>query len=242
MTMTSESTVAEIAAAAPSTIAVFQQHQIDFCCGGRIPLAKACESRGLDVDTVLAELRDAVAPRGAEPNWSVASLTTLIEHIQRRYHQPLREELPRLAAMLEKVVSRHGDHLPDRLLPLQQTFETLQAELLGHMAKEDQVLFPCIIALENGAPLPMANVGAWITSPIAMMEAEHEDAGAALAFIREVTDGFAPPDWACPTFRGLYYGLAQLETDMHVHVHLENNVLFPRAAEVARRVGNASGS
>jgi regulator of cell morphogenesis and NO signaling len=237
MTMTSESTVAEIAAAAPSTIAVFQQHQIDFCCGGKIPLAKACENRGLNVHTVLAELREAVSPQTGEPDWSNASLTALIEHIQRRYHQPLREELPRLRAMLDKVVSRHGDRMPDRLLPLHKTFDRLQAELLGHMAKEDQVLFPCIVALENGTPPSMPNVGAWITSPISVMEAEHDDAGAALAFIREVTDGFAPPDWACPTFRGLYYGLAQLETDMHVHVHLENNVLFPRAAELARRAG-----
>jgi len=237
MTMTSESTVADIAATAPATIPVFQQHKIDFCCGGRIPLVEACRSRGLDVDTVLTELRQAVAPPGAEQNWNEASLTALVDHIQRRYHQPLREELPRLAAMLDKVVSRHGDRMADKLLPLQRTLETLQAELIGHMAKEDQVLFPCIVALETGAPLPVPDMGAWITSPIAMMEAEHEDAGAALAFIRQVTDGFAPPDWACPTFRGLYYGLAQLESDMHVHVHLENNILFPRATELARRNG-----
>jgi regulator of cell morphogenesis and NO signaling len=203
MTMTPGSTVAEIAAAAPATIAVFQQHKIDFCCGGKIPLAQACRARGLSVDAVLTELAEAIAPPAAEPNWSEASLAALVDHIQHRYHQPLRQELPRLGAMLQKVVSRHGDRLPDKLLPLQQTFGTLQAELLGHMAKEDQVLFPCIVALENGAPLPVPNVGAWITSPIGMMEAEHEDAGAALAFIRQVTDGFAPPDWACPTFRGL---------------------------------------
>jgi regulator of cell morphogenesis and NO signaling len=136
--------------------------------------------------------------------------------------------------MLQRVVSRHGDRLPDRLQPLQQTFETLMTELLGHMAKEDQVLFPCIVALENGTS-QQPDASSWIASPIAMMEQEHADAGAALSFIRQVTNGFAPPEWACPTFRGLYYGLAQLETDMHVHVHLENNVLFPRAAQLARR-------
>jgi regulator of cell morphogenesis and NO signaling len=235
MTFTPESTVAEIATAAPVSIAVFQRHHIDFCCGGKIPLAQACQARDLSVDAVLSEILAAVAPPPLEPNWNDARLTALIDHIQRTYHAPLRQELPRLGAMLQKVVSRHGDRFPDRLQALQQTFEALSAELLGHMAKEDQVLFPCIVALENGAPLPVPDVSGWITSPIAVMEAEHAAAGAALALIREATNGFAPPEWACPTFRGLYYGLAQLESDMHVHVHLENHILFPRALALSGR-------
>ena len=102
------------------------------------------------------------------------------------------------------------------------------------MAKEDRVLFPFIVALEAGDALPVPDAQ-WIAAPIAVMEADHEEAGAALAFIRQATDSFAPPDWACPTFRGLYYGLAQLEADMHLHVHLENNVLFPRATRLAEQ-------
>jgi regulator of cell morphogenesis and NO signaling len=235
MTLTSESTVADIATTSPATISVFQHHHIDFCCGGKIPLAQACQARGLDVDAVLTDLRAAVAPAAAEPNWNDASLTALIGHIQQRYHEPLRAELPRLSAMLQKVVTRHGDHLPDTLLPLQRTFETLQTELLDHMTKEDRALFPVIVALESRTQLAAPDVAAWITSPVAVMEAEHEAAGDALESIRELTNGFAPPDWACPTFRGLYYGLAQLETDMHVHVHLENNVLFPRAVQLAKQ-------
>jgi regulator of cell morphogenesis and NO signaling len=235
MTLTPDSTVADIATAAPATIAVFQRHHIDFCCGGKVPLAEACRARSLNVDSVLTDLQAAVAPAPVEPNWNEVSLTALIEHIQQRYHEPLRRELPRLGAMLQKVVSRHGDRLADRLQRLQRTFDTLQGDLLGHMAKEDQGLFPYIIALERGTPSPLTNAGARLTSPIAVLEAEHEEAGAALSFIRQVTDGFAPPEWACPTFRGLYYGLAQLETDMHVHVHLENNVLFPRARQLAQR-------
>jgi regulator of cell morphogenesis and NO signaling len=239
MMLTPESTVAEIATAAPAAIAVFQQHQIDFCCGGRVPLAQACRARGLDVDDVLAELRAAVTPADAEPNWADASATALVRHIQKRYHDRLRVELPRLGAMLKKVVSRHGDRLPEKLRPLQHTFETLQAGLLAHLDKEDQVLFPVIVRLENGSPQPAPDVPDWMAAPIAVMEAEHEDAGATLKFIREVTDGFAPPEWACPTFRGLYYGLSQLEAEMHVHVHLENNVLFPRAAALCSRYARA---
>ena len=235
MTLTPDLTIAEIATTAPATIPVFQHHQIDFCCGGKVPLASACQARGLDVDSVLAELRAAVAPAPDQTNWADATLTSIVAHIQSRYHEPLRAELPRLAAMLSKVVSRHGNNLPETLLPLQQTFATLQVELLAHMVKEDRMLFPVIVALENGDPLPSGDVASWIAQPIDVMEAEHESAGAALARIRDLTHGFAPPEWACPTFRGLYHGLAQLETDMHLHVFLENHVLFPRAARLAAR-------
>ena len=234
MTLTPDLTVAEIATSAPATIPVFQHHHIDFCCGGKEPLARVCQARGLDVNAMMAELRAALAPAVEQTNWAEVSLTLLITHIQTRYHEPLRAELPRLGAMLAKVVSRHADHLPETLLPLQQTFETLQNELLDHMAKEDRVLFPAIVAIEAGGPLPVRNVGAWIAQPIEVMEAEHAAAGAALGRIRDLTNGFAPPAWACPTFRGLYYGLAQLESDMHVHVFLENHVLFPRAAQLAK--------
>jgi regulator of cell morphogenesis and NO signaling len=238
MTLTPDLTVAEIATSAPGTIPVFQHHHIDFCCGGREPLARVCAARGLDVDAVLAELRAAVVPAPEPANWTEVGLTLLITHIQTRYHEPLRAELPRLSAMLEKVVSRHGTHLPETLPPLQRTFTALQEELLEHMGKEDRILFPAIVALDAGGPLPIRHVSAWLAQPIEAMEAEHAAAGAALGRIRDLTSGFAPPAWACPTFRGLYYALAQLESDMHVHVFLENHVLFPRAAQLARERKN----
>ncbi len=234
MNITSDATVADIATQAPATIRIFQRHQIDFCCGGRIPLARACADLGLDPDAVVTELVAAITPADVGPTWADATLTALISHIQRRYHEPLRQELPRLEAMVEKVISRHGDHLPDVLLPLGRTFAGLQGELLDHMLREDQVLFPFIAALEAGRPVPVPEPAAWIEAPLAVMEADHEAAGAALATMRQLTNGYAPPEWACPTFRGLYYGLAQLETDMHMHVHLENHILFPRAAHLAR--------
>ena len=164
-----------------------------------------------------------------------APLHELIAHIQARYHTHLCDELPRLDEMLAKVVSRHGDHLPETLLPLRDTFEALRDDLLSHMMKEDRVLFPGIVALEQGADRPDAEAASWLATPIAVMEAEHAEAGAALEAMRTQTNGYAPPDWACPTFRGLYFGLAQLESDMHVHVHLENHILFPRAAQLAKQ-------
>jgi len=234
MLITTESTVAEIATHAPATIPVFQRHQIDFCCGGKSPLASVCAERHIDATALVAELEAAAAPQGDGPSWADATLTALVAHIQRRYHEHLRQELPRLEAMVAKVVSRHGDDMPDVLLPLQQTFLALQRDLLDHMHREDAVLFPFIVALEAGRPLSNPKAAEWINAPIAVMEADHEHAGAALATMRGLTGGYAPPDWACPTFRGLYYGLAELESDMHVHVHLENHILFPRASQLAR--------
>jgi regulator of cell morphogenesis and NO signaling len=233
MTITPDTTVAAIATELPATIRVFERHHIDFCCGGRVPLAKACGDRGIDLDTLLGDLRVAAAEPSPEPAWGEASLTSLVAHIQDRFHGPLRAELQRLDAMLSKVVDRHADHLPQTLLPLRETFRELREELLAHMWREERVFFPVILALEAGAPLSLPDAAAWIASPIAAMEAEHAEAGAALKRLRSLTGGYAPPDWACPTFRGLYYGLAQLEHEMHIHVHLENDVLFPRAARLA---------
>jgi regulator of cell morphogenesis and NO signaling len=234
MNISPDATVADIATQVPATIGVFQRHQIDFCCGGRLPLAKACADLGLDTDMVVTELLAAATPSFDEPTWADATLTALVAHIQRRYHEHLRQELPRIEAMLDKVVSRHGEHLPDVLLPLSDTFSALREELLDHMQREDDVLFPSIVALETGGGSTRPGEAAWLDAPVAVMEADHEAAGAALRTMRDLTNGYAPPEWACPTFRGLYYALAQVEADMHLHVHLENHILFPRAVQLAR--------
>jgi len=228
MDINTHSTVADVATNLPATIRVFQQNGIDFCCGGKRPIAEACADRGLDADVVVGALRASVAGGGPERNWTEAPLAELIAHIQARFHEPLRKELPRLQAMLAKVVDRHGDRHPEVLPALQETFAGLQRELLDHMRKEDAILFPAIVGLEADGGTIIR-----IDAPIHVMETEHEDAGRALARMRELTRGYTPPPEACPTFRGLYYGLAELERDMHLHVHLENNVLFPRASALA---------
>jgi len=233
MTITGSTLVADIATQNPATIKVFQRHRIDFCCGGKVPLDEACRRKDLDAPALIAELDEALLGAEATTDWAEASLTDLVAHIRRRFHRPLVVELPRLAAMLDKVVSRHGARLPETLLPLQQTFAALQAELLEHMAKEDAVLFPAIVALES-EPESVRPGWGWIDQPIEVMEAEHADAGAALERIASLTHGYVPPADACPTFRGLYHGLEELEREMHLHVHLENHILFPRAAALVR--------
>lgn len=230
MTIRPDALVADIAAAAPATVTVFQRYRLEFCCGGRIPLADACAAAGLDINAVVADLLAAQSPGEPDVDWRDAQLSALVSHIQTRYHVPLRGELQRLTAMMDKVASRHGDRLP-YLLQLRDTFESLKADLLDHMAREDAVLFPAVVALDedDGDPSPWK----WLAQPIDMMEAEHDAAGAALARMRSLTSDYTPPPEACPTFRGLYFGLAQFESDMHRHVHLENHILFPRALAVA---------
>lgn len=229
-----ETTVARLATRVPSTIAVFQRHGIDFCCRGGRPLADACAEKGLSFAALREELAAAAEGPAEETRaWDEAPLGELIDHVLDRYHARLREELPRLGAMAARVLEVHGDKHPETLPALAATFDGLRAELDAHMAKEEQVLFPAVRRLEAaptvGARLPSPPLAA----PIAAMEHEHEDAGRALDELRRLTGGYQPPAGACTTFRGLYHGLAELEADLHRHIHLENNVLFPRAAALA---------
>ncbi len=230
MSITADRLVTDIATDIPATIAVFQRHRIEFCCAGRIPVREVCERHGLDEDSLLQELEEAATPAGDDRDWREASLTALVAHIQQRYHAPLRAEFPRLHAMLSRVLVRHGGRYGARLYDLRDVFEKLQRDLLAHMHKEDTVVFPVMLRIDAD-PSPHVTQAVWLTSPLHVMEAEHAAAGSALARIRMLTDDYVPPAGACPTFRGLYHGLAQLEADLQVHVHLENEILFPRAIE-----------
>jgi regulator of cell morphogenesis and NO signaling len=226
MTITETTTVGEIASIVPSAVRLFQRHGIDFCCGGRTPLSVACRDKGMPFPDVVSTIQAlAVEPRDADRDWTREPLDALTDHIVATYHDPLREELPRLEEMASKVAAVHGAKDP-RLARLRAIVTELGADLRAHMQKEERVLFPAIRAIERGGraaiPLP---------APIAVMEHEHDHAGALLTGLRLLTEGYTPPDWACGTLRALYHGLAELESTMHVHVHLENNVLFPRALD-----------
>lgn len=228
MTITETTTIAEIAAALPSSIRVFQRRDIDFCCGSKRPLGDVCRDRGLDFTEIATEIEAAAATAPTpDHDWSVEPLAALTSHIMTAYHEPLRDELRRLQAMSAKVAAVHGKRDP-RLTRIAEMVRELSSDLLLHMQKEELVLFPAIEALEGGKD-PTQQIDA----PISVMEHEHDDAGVMLAELRASTDGYEPPEWACTTMRALYQGLAAIEATMHVHVHLENNVLFPRALRLA---------
>jgi len=202
MTVTTQ-TVREIALENPASIRVFEAFGIDYCCGGRKPLAEACEARNISVDAVIAALEDGGADAApVTEDWSAESLGSLIAHIVNAHHAYVRKELPRLAELAAKVVNRHGDTKPE-LPEIQKKVAQISEELTEHLAKEEVVLFPYVTKLElakdEGTAKPHGCF-ATVASPIAMMTQEHEAAGALMADIRELSGDYIPPVGACPTF------------------------------------------
>ncbi|HVJ05963.1 MAG TPA: iron-sulfur cluster repair di-iron protein [Candidatus Saccharimonadales bacterium] len=236
MTATTK-TVREIALEQPSSIRVFEQFGIDYCCGGRKPLAEACVAGKLELEEVISALE--AASRNAVPvaqDWSHSSLEVLSGHIVSTHHVYVKTELPRLAVLAQKVVGRHGATTPE-LPVIQTTLAHLDEELTQHLAKEETILFPYIVALERanavGSAKPHGCFGT-VANPIAMMTEEHDAAGALIAKIRSLGHNFVTPPDACPTYHAFYDGLAAFERDLHQHIHLENNILFPRAIELEK--------
>ena len=219
-------TVGQLVAERPKRSRVFEAHKIDFCCGGKRPLAEACAKKNVPLDQIVAELAAADAQE-SEIGIDAAALSTpdLIDHIVGTHHVYLKEELPRLERMARKVAQVHGDKEP-RLEEILNVFLGLEGELLTHLGKEEAILFPMVKRFAAG-DLP-AEQAAFLGGPMGVMEEEHDSAGAALERLHALTDGYTPPDWACNTFRALYDGLEELERDLHQHIHKENNILFPR--------------
>ncbi|MGA2888850.1 MAG: iron-sulfur cluster repair di-iron protein [Terracidiphilus sp.] len=234
MTSTTQ-TVREIALEQPSSIRVFEQFGIDYCCGGRKPLAEACTAGNLEIDAVIAALEAAAKiPNLETEDWAAKSLKGLSEHIVTRHHAYVKRELPRLAMLAAKVVNRHGATKTE-LPVIAGLLARLDGELTQHLAKEEAVLFPYIADLERavaiGTARPRSCFGT-VANPIAMMTQEHDAAGTFLAEIRRLSHNFTTPEDACPTFHAFYDGLKEFEQDLHQHIHLENNILFPRAIEL----------
>jgi regulator of cell morphogenesis and NO signaling len=246
MNLTTEKTIREIALEDPATVRVFEKLGIDYCCGGRRPLKDACLEAGVPVERALEMLNAASATPGelSEPSWNDTLLSALTAHIVERYHKTARQEILRIEPLLQKVVSRHGSAHAE-LPGINEIFGALAQELVTHMLKEEQVLFPYIERMEadmrDGRPLRSAFFGS-IGRPIAVMTADHDDAGALLARMRKLSNEYAIPEGACPTYRALYDALEEFERDLHRHVHLENNILFPRALQLESRAGEAAGA
>jgi regulator of cell morphogenesis and NO signaling len=211
-------TLAELATRHAGATRVFQRHGLDFCCHGQVSLAEACARRALDVATLQRELADEERRPDDFERWDERPLGELIDHVLARYHEPHRAELARLLAMARKVAKVHADKptCPHDLLP---HLERIADELELHMQKEEQVLFPLV----------RAGRGRMALMPIEAMEREHEDHGRNLETLRRLTGDYRAPADACNTWQALYLGLAELERELMQHIHLENNVLFPRA-------------
>jgi regulator of cell morphogenesis and NO signaling len=234
MSIDIQRTVGEIALERPQAAAVFEKLGIDYCCGGGKALVSACEAAGANVAQVTHLLEQAAVagkPGTDAGNWAEQSLASLIGHIVEKHHAYCREEGARLQPLLEKVVSKHGERHPE-LTQAQNLFTSLRDDLSMHMMKEERVLFPYVVALEDSSSRqsisPRAPFGT-VQNPVRMMVQEHDSAGQLLQQIRGVTRNFTVPEDACASFKALYQGLEAFEADLHQHIHLENNLLFPRA-------------
>jgi len=229
MTINAQTTIGQMVTERPSRARVFERVGIDYCCGGHKTLEAACASKGLQTEVVLEELRTSDAARGPEPlvDWNSKGAGELANHIERVHHDFLKRELPRLTTLTTKVAAVHGGK-DSSLVELRDVYADFASEMFEHMMKEEKVLFPWIRALASDQAPPRAG----IQNPVRMMMAEHEDSGAALARMRELTNGYTPPPEACTTYRAMLQGLAELEADTHTHVHKENSILFPMAVQL----------
>jgi regulator of cell morphogenesis and NO signaling len=229
-------TVRELALEIPHATRVFEKLGIDYCCGGSKSLSDACAEAKLPVNDVLQSLE--TSPRAtAETNWQSESLEALVRHIVETHHVFTRNEVPRLEQLLAKVVSKHGENHPE-LPQMQEVFADLAQEITMHLMKEEHILFPFILEIERAvsarrpAPQPMFGT---VENPVRMMMFEHDNAGNALRALRQLSANYTLPADACTSFQTLYRDLQAFEADLHQHIHLENNILFPRAIELEAR-------
>jgi regulator of cell morphogenesis and NO signaling len=231
-------TVREIALAAPETTRVFEEYKIDFCCGGRKSLTEACVNAGISSDVVSERLKSLLSEPAAAGDAERLPLAKLADHIIDKHHEFTRSEMLRLGGLMEKVAWKHGEKHPE-LYALSEKFQTLTNDLIMHMRKEEMVLFPYIHDLVRSSDrgiVPLMPPFGTVSHPVRVMEWEHDEAGNILKAMRELTDDYKVPDGACPSFTALYFGLDGLEKDLHQHIHLENNVLFPKAQELEKSV------
>jgi regulator of cell morphogenesis and NO signaling len=220
-------TLAALVTAQPTLAAALDRVGLDYCCGGRRTLADAVHVAGLDLDTVVESLTNLtnVDPAVDAVDWTAMTTSALVDHLEATHHAYLREALPRATALADKVASVHAERHPE-LNVVARLVTELRAELEPHLVKEEQILFPMIRELSAATQTPQFHCGT-LANPIRVMEIEHDHAGALLAQLRATTASYTVPDDGCASYHALYVTLTELEADTHLHVHKENNVLFP---------------
>lgn len=228
-----EKKVGSIVAGNFRTAKVFTDYGIDFCCKGGIKLSDACEKKGVDLDKISAELEQ-IVKQNDESNYQDFGMADLVDHIVGVHHKYVETTIPALKFYLDKIAKVHGDNHPELLEIRDEFFKTSDA-LTSHMKKEEFILFPYIKAMEsarkNHFPLSPAHFGS-IENPISMMEEEHDTEGERFRKISALSNNYTPPSDACQTYKVAFAMLQEFENDLHTHIHLENNILFPEAKEV----------
>jgi len=228
MVITAETSVREIVVEAPNAIPVLEQFGIDYCCGGRHTLGEACTKGNQSLVAVLEELERRFDGPAPDVQWQTAPLKELIHFILQKHHAFTRNQLALIQQLAAKVELRHGPLHPE-VRKVNEALATICTELKRHFFCEENVLFPYIEMLEEKEIIVAQDIFSSIDQPVARMMAEHNQTGDELRTLREITNGYQPPQDACTTYRALYRAMEDLERDLHRHIHLENNILFPRA-------------
>jgi len=237
MTISSTMKVRDVVLELPQATRVFEKLKIDYCCGGDTPLGEACATAGVEVgnlERMLEEVGQAEVQGKGSLDSQKATLTELVGHILDKHHVYTKEEMARLEPLIEKVISAHGENHPE-LRGVGGLFQQLCADLRPHMLKEEQILFPYILEMERSAvenrPAPFPPFGT-VRNPVRMMMMEHDTVGDILRELRALSLNYAIPTDGCISYQTLYQALEAFEQDLHQHIHLENNILFPRAIEM----------
>lgn len=218
-------TVREIAGQHADSYKIFHKYGIDFCCGGKRLLSDVCEEKGIEISVIANDFTALEETPSGQKDWNTETLENLINHIVDTHHQYLRDDLPRLFHLTQKVASRHGER-DTHLYKVLEVYVSMANELLAHIEKEEKVLFPMIIEMEK-----TGDISPQIMMPILAMEAEHEDVGKALEELGALTESYVIKPNMCASYQALYVGLKQLEEDLKLHIHKENNILFPRVQQ-----------
>ncbi|MCG9971926.1 iron-sulfur cluster repair di-iron protein [Christiangramia crocea] len=238
MEFTPERTVADCVTENIKASHVFKKYGIDFCCGGGISIQKACEKNGVDYSLVVEDLKSIGSLNDKETDYNKLPLDELIDHIVEKHHTYVEANIPLLLQYTNKVARVHGGNNPE-LIEVHQLFQKVAGELASHLKKEELILFPFIKKMvkaakeRTGINIPQFNT---VENPIKMMEVEHEDAGDIFKEISRLTDGYTPPAHACNTYRALFDKLDEFEQDLHQHIHLENNILHPKALQLEKKL------
>ena len=243
MNKLTDKTLAQIVNGNHQAAAIFEKYHLDFCCKGKRSLQQACAEQQLPVGEIAAELETVLLQDSKSSKWEFdkLSLTQLAEYIVSTHHDYVKKETSQIFGYLQKVASKHGDRHPE-LFKVFELFAAIKEEMEGHMKKEELILFPRIKELEKLAQQQQGQFSlniSYLLSPITIMQQEHDHAGNMMEEIRLLTNNYTPPSDACTTYRLSFTALQAFEKDLHQHVHLENNILFPEAIKAFRKLQTA---
>ena len=229
MTIDESMTLAEVVDAFPHLARELERHHLDYCCGGGRTLGAACASAGVDVPTLLADLSQ-VGGATDPGDWTTMTADALVDHIEATHHRYLWDEMPRVTALVDKIVAVHGARHPE-LTAVAACFADVCADLAPHLLKEERMLFPMVRELATSTGMPSFHCGS-LRNPISVMLAEHDAVGALLVTLRRLTGDYTPPTDGCATYASCFAAMAEIEADTHLHIHKENNVLFPLVVQL----------